>query len=85
MLQQAERQVRMDLNLSHQVNMRVRMLHQGHARIELDAMLLDLAKPWMEMWTQQFTTLEFSSVSLPPFQTGSVSTMKHVPAQVTVT
>jgi len=84
MLQQAERQVRMDLNLSHQVNMRVRMLHQGRARIELDAMLLDLAIPWMEVWTQQFTTLGFSSVSLGPFQTGSVSTMKHVPAQGTV-
>ncbi|KAL7558207.1 hypothetical protein ACA910_016090 [Epithemia clementina (nom. ined.)] len=92
-IEEAERFVRDQLRpiLDQTSNLRVRLLSENRARIELDAEHVDYAETID--WENKFVTeLGFSSVSIKPFRSGSVATRKarehshsdDIPQQVVV-
>lgn len=70
----AERHVRSVLqgHLSEESNVRVRMLSNNRARIELDESVVDAARS--VEWHPDFVAMGFDGVSVRPFRSGSVAT-----------
>jgi len=74
MIEQAERRVKRDLQLAETVNMRVRMLTNRRARVEVDEYYVQQAEGWIKEWGSYFhQELGFTSVSVKAFQSGSVA------------
>jgi pyridinium-3,5-biscarboxylic acid mononucleotide sulfurtransferase len=55
------------------INLRVRLLSQQRARIEVDEEFVETAKFWIPKWTPSFQELGFSSIHVQAFRSGSVS------------
>jgi pyridinium-3,5-biscarboxylic acid mononucleotide sulfurtransferase len=55
------------------MNLRVRLLSQQRARIEVDEEFIENAKLWIPKWTPSFQELGFSSIHVQAFRSGSVS------------
>ena len=74
MIEQAERRVKLDLQLAETVNFRVRMLTNRRARVEVDEPYVQQAEGWIQEWGSFFhQELGFTSVSVKAFQSGSVA------------
>ena len=76
MIQHAESRVRQDLTLPETVNMRVRLLTNARARVEVDANYITQAEKFLDTWNLYFYELGFISVSIKLFQSGSVATLQ---------
>jgi pyridinium-3,5-biscarboxylic acid mononucleotide sulfurtransferase len=76
MIQHAETRVRKDLTLPETMNMRVRLLTNARARVEVDANYIAQAEEFLDTWNQYFYELGFISVSIKLFQSGSVATLQ---------
>lgn len=74
-IEEAERYIRKSLELDVTRNLRVRLLSKKRAMIEVEAEILDDAKSLLEKsWQKYFQTeLEFSSVDVRGFKSGSVA------------
>jgi uncharacterized protein (TIGR00268 family) len=72
MIEQAERHIRNSLKVDETANIRVRMLTNQRAMIEVDSDLLKFITLGKQQQTF-FRNLGFSSVSARPFRTGSVA------------
>lgn len=76
MIQLAETRVRKDLLMDETVNMRVRLLTNSRARVEVDANYVAQAEGFLNTWNLYFHDLGFMSVSVKVFQSGSVATLQ---------
>jgi uncharacterized protein (TIGR00268 family) len=71
-IEEAERHVRHCLDLDATRNLRVRLLSNNRAMIEVEADTLDTAKSWLDSWQSYFQDeFEFSSVDVRCFKSGS--------------
>lgn len=73
-IEQAEQFVRQSLALDATRNLRVRLLTQNRAMIEIEEDLLDMAQNSLERWQGYFqNVLGFASVNVRPFKSGSIA------------
>ena len=78
MIEEAERHARSSLRhvLDESSNLRVRMLTQQRARVEVDQHIVPEATQHQPEWDETFRRMGFSSVDVSPFKSGSVATKK---------
>jgi uncharacterized protein len=73
-IEQAERYVRQSLELDATHNLRVRLLTNNQAMIEVEKSQLDVARSWLVTWETHFIeVLGFVSVGVRAFKSGSVA------------
>lgn len=73
-IERAEQFVRQSLALDATRNLRVRLLTQNRAMIEIEEDLLELAQNSLERWQGYFqNVLEFASVNVRQFKSGSIA------------
>ena len=74
-IETAERFVRQSLSLDATQSMRVRLLAQNRAMVEVEDSQLDVAESHVDSWQTHFQDqLGFASVAVRPFKSGSVAT-----------
>lgn len=74
MIEEAETIVKRTLiDYNETSNLRVRMLTNSRARVEVDEVLLEQARDCVNIWTPYFQKLGFSAVLVKSFSSGSVS------------
>lgn len=73
-IEKAERHIRQALSLDPTNNMRVRLLANGRAMVEVEDKTLAEAKQSLKLWYPLFMELGFSSVDVRAFKSGSVAT-----------
>jgi uncharacterized protein len=70
-IEQAERHVRQSLDLDATHNLRVRLLAQNRAMIEVEAESMESAQACLDAWQVYFQELGFESVNVRCFKSGS--------------
>eukprot|EP00980_Cylindrotheca_fusiformis_P011816 scaffold2816_cov121-Cylindrotheca_fusiformis.AAC.32 len=73
-IEKAERHVRLSLDLDATQNLRVRLLSNSRAMVEVENPTLDDARSVLDSWQPIFREMGFTSVSVRSFKSGSVAT-----------
>lgn len=73
-IEKAERHVRLSLDLDVTQNLRVRLLSNARAMVEVEEPTLDDAKNILDSWQPMFREMGFASVDVRCFKSGAVAT-----------
>jgi uncharacterized protein (TIGR00268 family) len=73
-IEKAERHVRLSLDLDATQNLRVRLLSNDRAMVEVEEPTLNDAKTFLDSWQANFREMGFTSVDVRGFKSGSVAT-----------